>query len=59
ESVVPHTRIQHVDVRRGPLDRWLGLARVVVFTAGSRGAMVEVPGLDAGDAEALRDRLIA
>ncbi|MFO7260227.1 MAG: PH domain-containing protein [bacterium] len=58
-SVVPHARIQYVDTRRGPLERAFGLATVVVHTAGSRGAAVRIPGLDAVDAEALRDRLAA
>lgn len=56
-SLVPHVRIQHVDTRHGPLDRWLGLASVVVFTAGTRGAMVAIPALGAARAEELRDRL--
>ena len=58
-SIVPHARIQHVDTRHGPLDRWLGLARVVVYTAGTRGAIIPIPGLDVNEAEALRDRLAA
>jgi len=58
ESVVLHSRIQHVDVRQGPVERAMGLATVVVFTAGSVGAMVGVPGLRAERAEALRDRLV-
>lgn len=58
-SIVPHARIQHVDTRHGPIDRWLGLAGVVVFTAGTRGAIMAIPALDAEDAEALRDRLAA
>lgn len=56
-SLVPHARIQHVDVRQGPIERWLGLASVVVFTAGIRGAELTIPGLAAGDAEELRDHL--
>ncbi|MBI4409014.1 MAG: PH domain-containing protein [Gemmatimonadetes bacterium] len=56
-SSVPHARIQHVDTRRGPLERWLGLAHVVVFTAGSYGAALTIPGLAAEEAEGLRDRL--
>lgn len=56
-SVVPHSRIQHVDTRRGPLERWLGLARVVIYTAGSVGGALTIPGLAATDAEALRDHL--
>lgn len=58
ESVVLHSRIQHVDTRQGPIERMMGLATVVVFTAGSVGAMVGVPGLAAARAEALRDELV-
>lgn len=58
-SIVPHVRIQHVDTQRGPLERLLGLARVVVYTAGIRGADVTIPGLSLEEAEALRDRLAA
>lgn len=57
-SVVLHSRVQHVDTRQGPVANLLGLATVVVFTAGSVGAMVAIPGLRREDAEALRDRLI-
>jgi uncharacterized protein len=56
-SIVPLVRIQHVDTRHGPVDRALGLADVVVYTAGSRGAIVTIPALGRAQAEALRDRL--
>lgn len=56
-SLVPYSRIQHVDTRRGPIERTLGLASVVVYTAGSVGAALVIPGLDAERADALRDRL--
>ena len=58
-SIVPHARIQHVDTRHGPVDRWLGLASVVVFTAGHRGAVLSIPALAADEAEEIRDRLAA
>ena len=58
-SIVPHARIQHVDTRHGPLDRWLDLATLVVFTAGNRGAIISIPALDADEAEEIRDRLAA
>lgn len=58
-SVVPHARIQHVDTRHGPIDRRLGLAAVVVFTAGNQGAIIAIPALDADEAETIRDRLAA
>lgn len=58
-SIVPHARIQHVDTRRGPLERALRLASVTIHTAGSTGATLTIPGLDAARAEQLRDRLAA
>lgn len=58
-SIVPHARIQHVDTRHGPVDRWLGLASVVIFTAGHRGAIIAIPALSADEAEEIRDRLAA
>ncbi len=58
-SIIPYARIQHVDTRHGPLDRWLGLASLVIFTAGTRVAIVTVPALPADDAEELRDALAA
>lgn len=53
---VPMARIQHVDTRRGPLERRYGLATLVLYTAaGSRA----VPGLALASAEATRDRIAA
>jgi len=57
ETAVPFVRIQHVDTQRGPLDRLLGLSSVVVYTAGSRGADVTIPGLTPDRAKQLRNRL--
>jgi membrane protein YdbS with pleckstrin-like domain len=56
-TVVPFVRIQHVDSSRGPLERLVGLASTVVYTAGSRGADVTVPGLTPAGADDLRERL--
>ena len=56
-TVVPFVRIQHVDSSRGPLERLIGLASTVVYTAGSRGADVTVPGLTPDGADDLRERL--
>ena len=59
ESVVPLSRIQPVDTQQGPVERAFGLATLVLFTAGSVGARLVIPGLAAAHAEALRDRLAA
>jgi len=57
ETRVPATRVQHLDLKRGPWQRRRHLATVVVHTAGTRHSAVTLPHLDADDAEHLRDRL--
>jgi membrane protein YdbS with pleckstrin-like domain len=54
---VPVNRVQHLDLRRGPLERRYGLATLVIHTAGTRDSAVNVGGLADADAEALRDLL--
>ena len=57
ETRVPASRVQHLDLKHGPLERRWRLATLVIHTAGSRMSAVSVSGLDEGDAERLRDRL--
>lgn len=57
KTLVPYVRIQHVDARRSPLERLTGLATTVVYTAGSRGADVTIPGLTPEGAEDLQRQL--
>ena len=54
---VPYVRIQHVDTSRSPIERWLGLSTLVVYTAGSRGADVSIPGLLPDEASDLQERV--
>jgi membrane protein YdbS with pleckstrin-like domain len=56
-TVVPYVRIQHVDTSRGPIERLLGLSTLVVYTAGSRGADVSIPGLTPDEARDLQQRV--
>jgi membrane protein YdbS with pleckstrin-like domain len=56
-TIAPYVRIQHVDTQRGPLERWLGLSTLVVYTAGSRGADVSIPGLEPEEARDLQARV--
>ena len=58
-TIVPFGRVQHIDVAQGPVQRPFGLATLVLHTAGTHGASVQLPGLAQGDAEAMRDRIRA
>jgi len=53
----PYVRIQHVDTSRSPLERYLGLSTLVVYTAGSRGADISIPGLEPDEARDLQQRV--
>ena len=56
-SLIPRVRVQHVDTRTSPLQRWFGLSSLIIFTAGTRGADAEIPGLSSEEAESLREEL--
>jgi membrane protein YdbS with pleckstrin-like domain len=56
---LPLSRLQHVDLHRGPLERAHGLASLTLHTAGTREASLGIPGLADADAEGLRDQLAA
>jgi len=56
-SLVPYVRIQHVDTSQSPIERALGLSTLVVYTAGSRGADVSIPGLLPDEARDLQRRV--
>ena len=57
ETFVPGSRVQHLDIRHGPVERRFGLSTLVIHTAGTRNSAVSTAGLDAADAERLRDHL--
>ena len=57
-SLVPYHRIQQIDVERGPLERALGLAHLVLRTA-SATSDASLPGIPAEDADGLRRHLLA
>jgi membrane protein YdbS with pleckstrin-like domain len=57
KTKVPYVRVQHVDTQRGLVDRIAGLSSLVVYTAGSRGADVGIPGLLPEDADEIQEEL--
>lgn len=55
---VPRSRVQHTDVAQGPLERSFGLGTLVIYTAGTDHAKVDLAGLDHATAFAIRDHLL-
>ena len=59
DTVVPFGRVQHIDVDRGPIERYYDLATLTLHTAGSHNASVNLPGLKHEDALAMREEIRA
>ena len=57
DTTVPFGRVQHIDVSRGPLERYYGLATLVLHTAGTHNASILLPGLGEDDALAMRETI--
>ena len=55
---VPRSRVQHIDVSQGPIERRYGLGTLVIYTAGTDHAKVELEGLAHGRALELRANLL-
>ena len=55
---VPRSRVQHIDVAQGPLERRYGLSSLSIYTAGTEFAKVDLPGLKYSRAVQIRDHLL-
>ena len=54
-TVVPVSRVQHIDVSQGPLERSAGVATLSLHTAGTEQNLVILPGIKRERAEEIRD----
>jgi membrane protein YdbS with pleckstrin-like domain len=58
ETIQPLTRVQHVELKRGPLDKRYGLASLKLFSAGLGKETFTLPGLRVEDAERVRAHVL-
>jgi len=56
---LPYTRLQHISLSQGPLERKFYLRTLKCFSAGSGAAEIELPGLESKTAEKLRQHLLS
>lgn len=54
----PITRIQHIELKRGPIERKVGLATLQVFSAGGDMHTFQIPGLPMDTAQQLRQFIL-
>lgn len=57
DSIVPFSRVQHLDVEQQPLERLFGLARLILHTAGTHNSSVVLPGLRHETAVEMRESI--
>lgn len=57
-TIQPFTRLQHIEITRGPLERLFGLATLKLFSAGGAQHTMAIPGLLLPQAEQLRGRIL-
>jgi membrane protein YdbS with pleckstrin-like domain len=58
-TAIPFNRIQHVETKRGPLDRQFRTASLQIFTAGGSKGDLNIAGLDHERAERLRAMILS
>jgi uncharacterized protein len=58
-TIVPATRVQHIDVTQGMIERGFGVAKLVLHTAGTDANIVVLPGIARSTAEEIRDAIRA
>jgi membrane protein YdbS with pleckstrin-like domain len=51
-------RVQHIEVNQGPIQRRLGIAVLSIYTAGTMGSDMKIPGLAVEDANTIKSRLL-
>ncbi|WP_448658112.1 PH domain-containing protein [Sphingomonas sp. CJ99] len=56
-TIVPVSRVQHIDVTQGPVERMCGVSTLVLHTAGTANSTVSLPGITRERAEEIRDSI--
>ncbi len=54
---IPFNRVQHCEVKQGPIESLFGMASLKVFTAGGSGSDMKIPGLSPDKAKSLRSHI--
>ncbi len=58
QTALSFSRIQHIDISHGPLERKYGLATIKFFTAGGVASDLKIPGITNQIAEQLRSQIL-
>ncbi|PKG42691.1 PH domain-containing protein [Psychroflexus sp. MES1-P1E] len=59
ETVIPYNRIQHVEIKQGPLSRFYNLYSLRLYTAGASSGDLIIDGLDKETAQKIKAKVLA
>jgi membrane protein YdbS with pleckstrin-like domain len=59
QKICPFNRIQNCNIQAGLLERKYGLASLILYTAGTTGADITIPGLEQEEAERIRQFILS
>jgi uncharacterized protein len=57
-TAIPFNRVQHVEIKQGPIERYFGLHTLAVYTAGGESSDLSIPGLEGNTAQQLKTFII-
>ena len=57
-TIIPFNRIQHIEVVRGPVERFLDLSSLKIFSAGGLSSDLSISGLTSQRAEAIKQLIL-
>lgn len=57
-TVVPFNRVQHVEIKQGPIARYFGLHTLAIYTAGGESSDLSIPGLSGDTAQQMKEYIV-
>ena len=57
-TTVPFSRIQHCEVKQGPIERMFSLASLHIYTAGGSSSDLSIPGLQPSTAQSMKSYVL-
>lgn len=57
-TVIPFNRVQHCEIKEGPIERYFGLKTLEVYTAGGESSDLSIPGLRGETAQQLKTFIV-
>lgn len=55
---IPFTRVQHAEIKQGPIDRMYSLYSLKIYTAGGQSSDLVIPGLTEDKAQSLKEFIL-